>query len=169
MDVIIHQCPNLRYYHPVNVVLNGCSYKFPHQTGVTKNIILSMTEHCRHDNKRPFMGNNIREVSLFHSRFVDKDQDINQICRGASLRNNNHGIANTPLHHESEVIWASRRLESPTTRLLIQQFIQANNKNIKICTTNPLVWGKFTRVTDGFPSQRDSNAESVSMSWRHHT
>ena len=48
--------------------------------------------------------------------------------------------------------------------------MQGNTKeNIKqpyFCTGCPL-WGD-TPVTDGFPAQRSSNIESVSISWRHH-
>ena len=40
-----------------------------------------------------------------------------------------------------------------------------SNKISKLCITDPL-WGN-PPVTGGFPSQRASNAESVSM-WRHH-
>ena len=59
------------------------------------------------------------------------------------------------------------RLKSPTYRLFAQPFVQAHiEQNIilrvtGLCERNPL-------VTGGFPSQRASNAEKVSIWWRHH-
>ena len=60
--------------------------------------------------------------------------------------------------------WASWRLKSLAARLFVQFFVQANNnKHIKA----PHCWSCVKR-NDGFPSRRASNAESVSVSWRHH-
>ena len=56
-------------------------------------------------------------------------------------------------------------LKSPASRLFTQTFIQAEIKEtsklrvIGLCEWNPL-------VTAGFPSQRSSNAENVSIWWR---
>ena len=63
--------------------------------------------------------------------------------------------------------WARWRLKSPVLRLFTQQFIQAQIKeNIKprvtgLCAGNSPVTGEF-------PAQRASNAENVSIWWRHH-
>ena len=66
--------------------------------------------------------------------------------------------------HYSKVTWASWHLKSPATRLLVQQFVQDNSKeNIIALHYRPFVRGIHT---SGFHSQRDSNAESVSM-WLH--
>ena len=64
----------------------------------------------------------------------------------------------------SDIAWAPQHLISLATQLFVEYLIQADNKtNMKalhywpICEGNPL-------VTSGFPSQRDSNAGSISMS-----
>ena len=63
--------------------------------------------------------------------------------------------------------WARLRLKSPASRLFTQRFIQAEIKeNIKA----PRHWpscGEFTG-TGEFPAQMASNAENVSIWWRHH-
>ena len=63
--------------------------------------------------------------------------------------------------------WARQRLKSPVSRLFTQPFIQTQIKeNIKA----PRHWpwcGEFTG-TGEFPAQRASNAENVSIWWRHH-
>ena len=70
-------------------------------------------------------------------------------------------------YHYSDVMWTRWRLKSPASRLFVQPFVQAQIKeNIKaprhwLCEENP-------PVTIGFPSQRDSNAENISIWWRHH-
>ena len=57
------------------------------------------------------------------------------------------------------------RLKSPASRLFTQPFIQAQIKaNIKAPRHWPL-WGEFTGE---LPSQMSSNAENVSIWWRHH-
>ena len=45
-------------------------------------------------------------------------------------------------------------------------FRHSANKTSKLNITGPL-WGEST-ITGGFPSQRHSNAENISMSWSHH-
>ena len=60
--------------------------------------------------------------------------------------------------------WARWRLK---LRLLIQPFVQTQIKeNVKAPHHWPL-WGKVTG-TGEFPAQRASNAENVSIWWRHH-
>ena len=57
--------------------------------------------------------------------------------------------------------------QSPASRLLTQSFIRAQIKgNIKAPRHWPLCW-EFTG-TGEFPAQRASNAENVSIWWRHH-
>ena len=59
------------------------------------------------------------------------------------------------------------RLKSTASRLFTQPFIQAQIKeNIKAPRHWPLC-GEFTG-TGEFPAQMASNAENVSISWRHH-
>ena len=60
--------------------------------------------------------------------------------------------------------WARWRLKSPASRLFAHPFIQAQIKeNIKAPRRHWPLWGGST-VT----SQRASNAENVSIWWRHH-
>ena len=60
--------------------------------------------------------------------------------------------------------WVWWRVKIPVSRLFVQQFDQAQVKeNIKV----PLHWGN-PPVTGGFTSQMNSNAENVSIWWRHH-
>ena len=58
-----------------------------------------------------------------------------------------------------DVAWISWCLKSPPFRLSVQKLYQVDNKIEKICITVPL-WGES--------SLDASNAESISMSWRHH-
>ena len=63
--------------------------------------------------------------------------------------------------------WPRWRLKSPASRLFTESFIQAQ---IKENTKAPRHWplcGEFTE-TGEFPAQRSSNAENVSIWWRHH-
>ena len=69
--------------------------------------------------------------------------------------------------HYSDVKWASLLLKWPVNRVFVQQFLQTDNKkthqrlaSLTLCKGNPL-------ITGGFPAQRDSNAENVSIWWRH--
>ena len=63
--------------------------------------------------------------------------------------------------------WPRWRRKSPASRLFTQLFIQAQIKeNIKAPRHWPLC-GEFTG-TGEFPTQRASNAENVSIWWRHH-
>ena len=59
------------------------------------------------------------------------------------------------------------RLKLPASRLFIQPFIQAQIKeNIK-ASRHWHLCGEFTEGGE-FPAQRASNAENVSIWWRHH-
>ena len=58
----------------------------------------------------------------------------------------------------------SQHLKSPASGLLIQKFVQAN---IKENTKAPRQW-PFWEEHCGFPTQRASNVQSVSVWWRHH-
>ena len=63
--------------------------------------------------------------------------------------------------------WPRRRLKSPAARLFTQSFIRAQIKeNIKV----PRHWPSCEEFTGTgeFPAQRASNAENVSIWWRHH-
>ena len=63
--------------------------------------------------------------------------------------------------------WVGWRLKSPASRLFTQPFIRAQIKeNIKAHVTG-LCAGNSTG-TGEFPAQMVSNAETVSIWWRHH-
>ena len=65
--------------------------------------------------------------------------------------------------------WTRWRLKSPDSRLFNQPFIQAQIKeNIKALCHWPFR-GEFTGdLTGEFPAQMESNADNVSIIWRHH-
>ena len=64
--------------------------------------------------------------------------------------------------------WTRWRPKSPASRLFIQPFIQAQKKdNIKAMRRWLLCEGD-SPVSGEFPVQRASNAENVSIWWRHH-
>ena len=65
----------------------------------------------------------------------------------------------------SDVTWESRRLNLPTVCSTSCSGLQ--QKKHRSFTLLALCDGNLP-LTDGFPSQRASNAESVSISWRHH-
>ena len=63
--------------------------------------------------------------------------------------------------------WGRWHLKLPASRLFTQRFIQAQiTENIKALCHWPLC-GEFTG-TGEYPAQRASNAENVSIWWRHH-
>ena len=69
--------------------------------------------------------------------------------------------------HYSDVIMGRWRLKSPTSRLLAQPFVQAQiYENIKASYTG-LCEGNWA-VTGEFPVKRASDAENVSIWWRHY-
>ena len=69
--------------------------------------------------------------------------------------------------HYCDVIMSTVRLNSPASRLFTQPFIQTQIKeNFKASRHWPLC-GEFTG-TGKFPAQMASNAENVSIWWRHH-
>ena len=61
------------------------------------------------------------------------------------------------------IAWAWLRLKSPMSRLFAQAKIKENIKTVRYL---PL-WGESSGDR-GFPLQRASNAENVSIWWRHH-
>ena len=63
--------------------------------------------------------------------------------------------------------WVGWRLKSPGSRLFTQPFIRAQIKgNIKARVTGLCAWN--SPGTGEFPAQMASNAENVSIWWRHH-
>ena len=63
--------------------------------------------------------------------------------------------------------WARWRLKSPASRLFTQPFIQAQvKKNIRKLRVTDLCEGN-SPVAGEFPAQMASNAENVSIWWRH--
>ena len=63
--------------------------------------------------------------------------------------------------------WAWWRIKSPVSRLFAKQAIRAEIKeNIKV-THNWSLWGEFTGDR-WIPRTKASNAENVSIWWRHH-
>ena len=63
--------------------------------------------------------------------------------------------------------WVRWRLKSPASRLFTQQFIRAQIKeNIKVPHHWPFAGN--SPETGEFPAQMASNAENVSIWWRHH-
>ena len=66
------------------------------------------------------------------------------------------------LSPNQRITWMPRCLQSPTTGLFVPQLVKI--ENIK----PPHHWPLMSWGNRGFSSQRHVNAESVSMSWRHH-
>ena len=67
----------------------------------------------------------------------------------------------------SDITYAAWIIESPATRLFVNQFVQPYRKeDAKFHVIVPL-W-REPSMTDGFPSQMASNAESVSILSCHH-
>ena len=64
-------------------------------------------------------------------------------------------------------LWTPRRIKSPASRFLLNRLIRSRSRKTSklrvtgLCTGNSPGTGKF-------PAQRDSNAEIVSIWWRHH-
>ena len=73
-----------------------------------------------------------------------------------------------PLWRHSNALQDIQRIivTSHERHLPVQQHIQCNKVTSNINITGPL-WGESTAVSDGFPSQRASNTDSVFMSGRH--
>ena len=63
--------------------------------------------------------------------------------------------------------WAQGRLKSPASLLFAQSFVRAQIKENNNDSRHWPQWGVFTSDR-WFPSQRASNAEDVSIWWRHH-
>ena len=64
-------------------------------------------------------------------------------------------------------LWVWWRLKSPASRLFSQSFIQVQIKETLKLRVTGLCDGN-SPVTGELPSQRSSNAENVSIWWRHH-
>ena len=62
--------------------------------------------------------------------------------------------------------WVRWRLKSPASRLFTQSIIRKSKKTAKLRATG--LWAGNSPVTGEFPAQRASNAENVSIWWRHH-
>ena len=78
-------------------------------------------------------------------------------------------ILQIPVNHYNNVTCTSWRLKSPAKALFVQPFVHAHIKeNIKALHHWPKWWqSKGNPPVSGFPSQTVSNAEKVSISWRH--
>ena len=71
-------------------------------------------------------------------------------------------------YHYSKITWASWRLKSATIHLFVKQQLHANNKENSKAPYNWLFVRGILQWPVVFSSQRTSNVESVSMSWRNH-
>ena len=70
-----------------------------------------------------------------------------------------------PVRHYRDVIMSARASKLPVSRLVAKPFAETQIKeNIKAPRRRPL----WVESTGGFPSQRTTNAENVSIWWRHH-
>ena len=69
--------------------------------------------------------------------------------------------------HYSDVIWPPWHLNSQATPLFVQPFVQPHKRKRQSCTLLAL-FERNPPVSSGFPSQRVSNAESLSMWWCRH-
>ena len=68
--------------------------------------------------------------------------------------------------HYRGIKWVSRRLTSPTIRLLVQQLVHAN---VKVSTKALRYWPSARAIHRDrlIPTKRASNVDSISISWRH--
>ena len=73
---------------------------------------------------------------------------------------------NSPVTGEFPVQWPQWRLKAPASRLFTQPFVQVQVKKTKLCVTG--FCDGNSPVTAEFPVQRTSNAENVSIWWRHY-
>ena len=76
-----------------------------------------------------------------------------------------HPFASMIDGHYNDVKRARRRLKSPGSWLFTQPFIQAQ---IKESVNAPRHWPLCGEFTGEIPPQRASNAQNVSIWWRHH-
>ena len=65
-------------------------------------------------------------------------------------------------HNERDVVSNDRRLDGLLNRLLKRRTKKTSNLRVTG------LWDGTPLFTGGFPSQRASNAENVSIRWRHH-
>ena len=110
--------------------------------------------------------NNSEYITLGHlaSTLLPRRKETEQLCdRRRSGNSWKKGLNSTNITVTSQ--WARRCLKSPASPLFTQPFIQAQIKeNIKAPRHWPLCW----EFTGEFPAQMASNAENVSIWWRHH-
>ena len=104
------------------------------------------------------------------ARARGQSNDLNREILASNLFNCHKEVINTPpvpsISRCIHIVYRWR-LKSPISRLFTQSFIQVRIKeNIKAPRHWP-VCGEFTG-TGEFPTQRASNAENVSIWWRHH-
>ena len=64
--------------------------------------------------------------------------------------------------------WVRWRHKSPASRLFAQPFVQGAHQRKYQSSVLPDLFEENPPITGGFPSQRASNAENVSIWWRHH-
>ena len=119
---------------------------------------------CFYQNKHSFHKKWILKCDLFFDVSLSNKQPWRQ-CE-VTLMVFSHVLLGCFTHY-SHVTWASWCLKSPATRELFRYFVRANIKETsKFSIIGPL-WRESTSDR-GIPPQRVSNAESVSISWRHH-
>ena len=122
--------------------------------------------------QHPYWLYSIREISnkaeKYHISTMSKTQNWSNKWDWMSLRlNKEEKVTCCKWSITLTSKWPRWRLESPASRLFTQSLIQAQIKeNIKVPRHWPLC-REFTG-TGEFPAQRASNAENVSIWWRHH-
>ena len=117
---------------------------------------VTMTSHIIQDNNKENRGSVMWKVSPCR---------VMQYIWFGSLQLVHHG--RRILRHYSDVIMIAMASQIPALRLFTQPFIQAHIKaNINAPSHWPL-WGEFTGDR-WFPAQKASNAENLSIWWRHY-
>ena len=75
-------------------------------------------------------------------------------------------VCGTDSDLHSNILWILKHLESPATRLFVQDLVQASVKK-KLHITGTL-WGESNGYHWWFPSQKTHHVVSISMPWCHH-
>ena len=97
----------------------------------------------------------------------DKYPKIHFEQKGGKWQNLSHAICKT-LHSITMTSWWVRwRLKSPASRLFTQPFIQGTNKRKHQSSASLAFVRGIHRWPANSPHKRSSNAESVSIWWRH--
>ena len=105
---------------------------------------VSKEGHCRMETWN-------KQGNCFCCTIYSVDPELLFFCISSLCRHNEHdGVSNHQPHD-----WLLNRL-----------FMCTSNKTSKLCLTGLCAWN--SPVTGEFPAQRASNAENVSISWRHH-